>query len=108
MVPRMTHGATGVEPESTSTSTPAPSIKESLMPYAASNVPSGSQELSSSELAEAVSELVRAIRDEGVNPRYHRMMIVRHRQQWPALWKAIEHINTLWPKSEPVTVDDIR
>ena len=78
------------------------------MPYAVSSVPSGSQEHSSSELAEAVSALVAAIRDEGVSPKFHRMMIVRHRQQWPVLWQAIDRINKAWPKSEPVTTEDIR
>ena len=106
MVPAMTPDVIGAEPESTSSSTPEHSIKESLMPYAASSVPSGSQEPFSSELAEAVSSLVAAIRDEGISPKFHRMMIVRHRQQWPVLWKAIDRINKLWP--EPAIKDDVR
>jgi len=106
MVPAVTQDAIGAEPESTSTSTPAPSIKESLTPSAENNAPSGSQEHSSSELAEAVSALVAAIRDEGISPKFHHMMMIRHRQQWPVLWQAIDRINKAWP--EPAIAEDVR
>lgn len=94
----MTHVAIGAEPTSTYLSTRERYTKEFLMQSAASNVPSGGQEQSSSDLVAAVSELVAAIRDEGSHPKHHRMMIVRLRNEWPVLWRAIDRIDKLTPR----------
>lgn len=106
MEPRMTRDAIGVEPESTYTSTPEHSTKESATPSVVSNVPSGSREQSSSDIAVVVSGLVKALRDEGRSPAYHQATMQRHRREWPVLWKAIDRINELWPES--AKPEDIR
>jgi hypothetical protein len=37
-----------------------------------------------------LEQLRRAIEDEGGNPRHHRETMARHRDEWPALWRAID------------------
>lgn len=40
----------------------------------------------------ATAELVRAIRDKGAVPQFHNHVMRKHREEWPALWKAIDNI----------------
>lgn len=42
--------------------------------------------------APTADRLRQAVEDEGPNPRYHREVMERHREEWPALWAAIDEI----------------
>lgn len=39
---------------------------------------------------QAGAAVVRAIKDEGAHPAYHREVMARHRKEWPALWRALD------------------
>lgn len=40
----------------------------------------------------AISQLRRAIKDAGPQPRFHEKIMSRHRKEWPTLWAAIDNI----------------
>lgn len=44
------------------------------------------------DLEKATAGLVRAIRDKGAVPQYHNHVMKKHRDEWPALWQAIDNI----------------
>lgn len=37
-----------------------------------------------------VQRIVDAIKNEGINPQYHRRVMRRHRRQWGVLWSALD------------------
>ena len=37
-----------------------------------------------------LSDIRATIHNEGPNPEYHRMVMRKHRSEWPALWKALD------------------
>ena len=41
-----------------------------------------------------LNALQKAIMDEGSHPLHHRQVMVRHRKEWPVLWKAIDELVT--------------
>lgn len=43
-------------------------------------------------LEDAAAQVRQAIKDEGVNPRYHRDTMHRHRDEWPSLWSALDEL----------------
>ena len=46
----------------------------------------------SEELDKAVEKLIKAIRNEGAVPLYHRHVMRKHRSEWATLWSAIDEI----------------
>lgn len=40
----------------------------------------------------AMAALVTAIQDKGAVPQYHAHVMKKHREEWPALWAAIDKI----------------
>ena len=45
-----------------------------------------------SNMENAIAELVKAIRDKGAVPQFHNHVLRKHRSEWPVLWKAIDNI----------------
>jgi hypothetical protein len=45
-----------------------------------------------SEIQLAAALIVRAIKEEGVNPQHHREVMTKHRKEWPTLWRAIDRL----------------
>lgn len=51
---------------------------------------------------DAIDAILRAIEDEGPSPAHHRAIMRRHREEWPALWRALDKLrasrapNTEW------------
>lgn len=39
----------------------------------------------------ALEEIDRAVVDRGTHPEYHQRTMAQHRQEWPILWRAIDH-----------------
>ena len=48
--------------------------------------------MSEDGITKEVESVVRAIRDEGPVPGYHREVMVRHRREWPTLWNALDDL----------------
>ncbi len=46
----------------------------------------------SEELDKAVEKLIKAIKNEGAVPLYHRHVMRKHRSEWSTLWTAIDEI----------------
>lgn len=46
----------------------------------------------SEELDNAIKKLIRAIKNEGAVPQYHRHVMRKHRSEWATLWSAIDEI----------------
>ena len=51
-------------------------------------------------LDDAVAALVRAVRDEGINPQYHRKIAAEVATLWPSLMRAAMRICAAWDDDE--------
>ena len=51
------------------------------------------------DLDAALTALRNAVQDEGRVPEYHRLIMARHREEWPALWVAIDRLLSLAPEA---------
>ena len=47
--------------------------------------------------------VVRAIKQEGPQPRYHREVMARHRNEWPTLWEALDELMRAYRTAPPKT-----
>lgn len=43
-------------------------------------------------LLRAIEKLADAVQNEGSHPAYHRQVMVKHRNEWPTLWRAIQEV----------------
>lgn len=43
-------------------------------------------------MEKATAELIRAVKNKGPVPQYHSHVMKKHREEWPALWKAIDSL----------------
>lgn len=43
-------------------------------------------------LIDALNDVRRAVRDQGPVPAHHRAVLRRHREEWPALWRALDRL----------------
>lgn len=41
-------------------------------------------------LRSVISDIQKAVTDEGRSPAHHQKVIRKHRKEWPVLWKAID------------------
>lgn len=64
-----------------------------------------------------IDDLRKALEDEGPAPSFHRLLMKKHRAEWPVLWKAIDLIlaeskpkdpeyMTGWPQKRPSEMTD--
>lgn len=64
-------------------------LKKEIEKY---SVKSAKLELENRYLRRRIAGIRDAIYDEGVQPRFHRSLMYKHRNQWPTLWKAIDDL----------------
>lgn len=49
------------------------------------------------DLAKAVGEVKRTIREKGINPEYHDAVLKKHRAQWFLLWLKLDELVKMVP-----------
>ncbi len=52
------------------------------------------------ELEMAVRAVVDAVEVEGPQPRLHRKVLTKHREEWPTLHHALDELRQIWHEEE--------
>lgn len=47
-------------------------------------------------LEEVTRQIVKAIEDKGKVPKYHDHVMRKHRDEWPALWQALDNLVSMY------------
>ncbi len=55
---------------------------------------------SMTELELAVRAVVDAVEVEGPQPRLHRKVLTKHREEWPTLHHALDELRQIWHEEE--------
>jgi hypothetical protein len=53
-----------------------------------------------SNLEEAARQIIKAINDKGRVAKYHDHVERKHREEWPALWKAIDNLVLMYKQDD--------